>query len=103
MQEMVAKVDDSGQLVCPYCHETYLHQDKIRVYNRLTGEDSSGLVVTIQGLLEPVVAWVHKARMTGRRQSLEIEFECEHCEPRPLPLTLVIYQHKGNTRLHWRG
>ncbi len=116
-------------LVCPVCNESYLHQRTVKVQNR--AEDShTGSVYTIQ----PSGKLYHStdtSKSPLRRQSMQIEFECEHCHASgefneeefghfdeeedpymrvsrlenqrepPPPFVLQIIQHKGSTYFEW--
>lgn len=93
---MRAEIND-GQLVCPFCKDTYLHQGRVTVLNRVR-EDGPGFETIVKGPLSST-SFVEAKDMPGRRESLQIEFECEMC--RDKKLTLQILQHKGSTYLDW--
>ena len=85
--------DDFGaDLVCPACGSTYLHHERVEVFERNEGE-RSGLHVAVGGG-RALVDTALEGNPSGRRHGLNIHFWCEECEARPM---LIIAQHKGNT------
>jgi hypothetical protein len=87
-------------LLCPRCHDTtsYLHHGAVRVYERR--EDSPTAIRTTVADEELYRDLACPDVGTGRRHSLEIAFTCEQCD---LDAWLVVYQHKGQTFITWRG
>lgn len=86
-------------LCCPVCGESYLHQRSVAVGFR-EKEDGRGMmtVVSDQGtsLVRPVPG------LPGRRDCLEIAFECENCGSDKRHY-LQVMQHKGQTLIEWVG
>ena len=99
-------LDDGDILCCPSCREANLHQGNILAYQR-HHEDGTGRKTHVPSSGDvPLHSLVDDSDIPGRRDSLEIEFSCEHChgEEKPSnPYVLVIRQHKGTTYIHWRG
>jgi hypothetical protein len=71
----------------------------VRVFVR-NREDGPGHVVEVQGCsgIPSVTPLAAGEIPWGRRNCLEIDFWCETCGD---ALTLVVFQHKGNTFTHW--
>jgi coenzyme F420-reducing hydrogenase gamma subunit len=83
---------DSGELLCPACRDTYLHHDKIEIFERK--EDATqGLHVTTTGKNVKVDTSMEGCP-SSRRDGITIRFWCENCHEISM-LTLV--QHKGQT------
>ncbi|MCC6596912.1 MAG: hypothetical protein IT477_10430 [Rhodanobacteraceae bacterium] len=88
---MLPEFDDGEVLLCPGCHETYLHQEKIEVFD--CPEDQVGIRVVVENQTVLTDKKVDH-NPSQRRQGLLIHFSCEHCSHRP---TMAIWQHKGQT------
>jgi len=88
-----------GVLRCPSCKESYLHHERVVVWAR--GEDADGVRIEVEpsGAAGVTPTQAKDFPKDWRRQSLTIEFCCEHCKAKPV---LEIAQHKGNTRVGWR-
>lgn len=90
--------DDYGigwVLLCPCCHYTYLHHEKVEVFERYEDTESgrpSGLHVTIDGGVK--IDRDVTENPSSRRDGLKIFFWCEGCGAKPV---LTLLQHKGNT------
>lgn len=87
-------------LVCPHCHNDWLHHFDVKVFWR-EGEDSkNGLVVeTRPGHLKTdSTGNCQRRNPSPRRDGLTIDFACENCTSL---VTLSIYQHKGQTFSEW--
>lgn len=84
-------------LICPSCEGENLHQHSATTYWR--AEDGDALK-TLSSVAGSVTRIQESSKVTGRRDSLDIEFHCEHCPSMP---TLRIHQHKGQTFLTWIG
>lgn len=110
-----AVVDEDGQLYCPSCGDTYLHQRNTTIFQR--GEDGDITTViaqngnTVQATDFPNA---DTCNPSWRRHGMIIEFECEQCHgdgwdpktethipSKEPPHRLAILQHKGNTFVEW--
>jgi|SRR6516165_11221631 len=89
------------ELMCPACHGTNLHHNRVIVFSRVEDEAQilrtevySGrgavLVKRDEGIDNP----------SNRRDGIAIGFYCEDCPATP---ELTIKQHKGVTFIQWRG
>lgn len=84
---------DSGLgavLLCPQCGSTYLHHDKVEVFER--GEDKGGLHIKVTDEVE--INRDLRGNPSNRRHGLKVYFHCENCNAIPV---LSIAQHKGST------
>jgi hypothetical protein len=85
-------LEGCGTLKCPNCESSYLHQDRVEVFDRLD-DRAYGVHVVVDGQKATV-----DAEMTGNpsadRQGLTIRFWCEECDAKPV---LIIAQHEGRT------
>lgn len=92
---------DAEHLGCPRCYEQHgdygnLHQTSI--LSRLRdGEDGPSTSVEHQRSGARVFR-EEAAVLPGRRDSLDVHFECESCGD---GLVLQIRQHKGSTLIEW--
>jgi hypothetical protein len=96
-----------GQLLCPYCGNSYLHHIEVRVYDRGEDDDLTDVTRVKDGL-----AATHREPSLGcdnpssRRDGVEILFWCEDCydpdKGNDSRVFLTIAQHKGNTVMGWR-
>ena len=84
-----------GGLMCPHCQSEYMHQVEARVLWR--GEDGDGTCHT-SSYTKEAKETVRSEDIPGRRDFMEIDFDCEVCSERP---TLYIQQHKGQTYMGW--
>lgn len=82
-------------LTCPECKDTYMHQADVRVINRK--EDCDGVATHIDGRNLVTQADVPAEEIVGRRDTIEIDYDCEHCGRH----TLQLHQHKGNSLIKW--
>lgn len=96
---------DLSKLICPACRNTYLHQGSVRILNRFH-EDGEGILTSVPE--DPTnpgsrQLMADKGIRHGRRDYIEIDFECETCDAstEAYSLSLVISQHKGETFLRW--
>jgi hypothetical protein len=94
--------DQDDALACPRCGDSYLHHERITVYQREHGkEDARHLIKTTVGdgvSIETVRAEGSRCP-SARRDGLLISFWCEGCNARP---ELTIEQHSGQTFFRWR-
>lgn len=88
---------NQGELLCPTCQESGLHQEKIITIFR-DMEDKDG-TKTISQNGDVSVSRVTSSNIPGRRDFATIEFTCEFC---PGVKRLHIMQHKGSTQIHWK-
>ena len=97
---------DEALLLCPRCGQGYLHHGRVRVLERLYGEDGDGIAVAVRHLkvrMQPL----EESELPGRRNAVEISFSCENCSEvldgfaQAEDLVLQILQHKGNTFVSW--
>lgn len=97
-----ARIED-GQLVCPLCGGTYLHQGRVEVFERPEEDAQTGTHIAVTGHTTTVT---HNAPMTAnpssRRHGMLIAFDCENCTTGTSPFVLAIVQHKGNTYTFWQ-
>ncbi len=87
-----------ADLVCPACGGTYLHHERVEVFER-NEDERSGLHVAVadgQALVDTAL----EGNPSGRRHGLSIHFWCEACAAKPV---LTIAQHKGNTLVDFRS
>jgi len=87
---------DSSLLACPNCGQEYLHQKEVRATWRT--EDADGTTYT-SSYRKHSIESVKSEAITGRRDALEIHFECECCDGVKI---LEIHQHKGFTIMGWK-
>lgn len=80
---------------CPECNDDYLHQGDVRVINR--HEDSDGVATHISTDNHIVQAHVDSEDIVGRRDTIEIDYDCENCGLH----TLQLHQHKGRSLIKW--
>lgn len=83
------------ELTCPECKETYMHQADVRVINRK--EDCDGVVTHINHDNHIMQADVPAEEIVGRRDTIEIDYDCEYCGRH----TLQLHQHKGSSLIKW--
>ncbi len=88
------KSEFSAELKCPHCDGTFLHHEKIEIFERK--EDSkTGLHITVnKGEVKADTSL--SGNPSQRRNSLLIYFTCENCSETS---TLSLIQHKGNTHM----
>lgn len=83
-------------LKCPACGNTYLHHERVDVFER-SEDAATGLHVTIEGGRA-----VTDTNLTGnpsmRRHGFKVHFSCETCPAKPV---LSFSQHKGNTEVNF--
>jgi hypothetical protein len=82
-------------LLCPNCGDTYLHHDKVEVFNRLQEDEESGLHVLVQNQNHASDSSMEE-NPSSRRDGLFVRFWCENCDAIS---KLTIRQHKGITFL----
>jgi hypothetical protein len=100
-------------LFCPKCNNANLHHGAIKTISRFC-EDSDGIESTHDSQNNTVLTRpISKENIPYRRDSLTIEFWCEHCTTAVTDVygntrhvsdikhTLSIYQHKGSTFMEW--
>ena len=89
-----------SSLECPCCHESYLHQSIVEVYNRREDDEQVRCTIVDSGNVHSQ-ALPNSAsnNPSSRRQGLIIHFECEHCGDTDLQLRIA--QHKGYTFMDW--
>ena len=97
-----------SMIVCPHCGNDYMHQGRVRIYERDSEDSVTGLYVDTARML-----FIDKHDMaqnpSRRRQGIRVDFECECCsyfsgDNKDQPSTifeLCIIQNKGNTYLFW--
>lgn len=93
-------------LDCPHCRSTYLHHDRVEVFER--PEDAAkGMHVTVEshdqirdrpGFPRLTVDDDLARNPSSRRRGVRIEFWCENCHKRS---ALLICQHKGETDIEF--
>lgn len=84
--------DDDILLKCPLCDSTYLHHERVEVFNR-EEDDVTGLHTNI--LLDNVSVDNNlDGNPSKRRNGLKIYFWCEGCSENS---AMSIVQHKGST------
>lgn len=89
-----------SSLECPCCHESYLHQSIVEVYNRQEDDEQVRCTIVDSGNVHSqTLANSASNNPSSRRQGLIIHFECEWCQD--VDLKLCVSQHKGNTLMHW--
>jgi hypothetical protein len=94
-----AFVTDEAFLRTPCCQDFYLHQGAVHVLvRRGAREDGSARVASISQNGDVEHTLLPPDNVPGRRQMVEIEFECEMCNANP---RLRIQQHKGHTKVYW--
>ncbi len=104
-----SNTNSEGDMVCcPSCQEPLLHQNEVEVFDR--DEDArEGQHVHITNRDAPMnestpTQVTVDTKLVGnpsiRRQGIAITLWCESCQGRS---TLLIYQHKGCTYMHWKG
>ena len=94
-KHQVTFCSDSDSLECPYCGMHQMHQKEARVLWR--DEDGDGTCHT-SSYTKEAKETVRSEDVPGRRDFMEIDFECEGCDN---DLTLYIQQHKGYTYMGW--
>ena len=90
--ELDNRHNDYFALLCPNCGDSWLHHEKVDVFERKEDEEK-GLHVTIKGS-EYFVDDDLTGNPSSRRNGLKVGFYCEMCDAIS---TLSISQHKGNT------
>ncbi len=86
-----------GELICPSCKSSYLHHDKVEVFE--CGEDASyGIHVTVENTKVTLDTSL-EGNPSARRHGLKIYFWCEGCAAKPI---LTLQQHKGNTYVNFK-
>lgn len=83
-------------LKCPDCKESYLHQGKVEVFNRIE-DDTHGTHCVVERD-EVIVDRDISGNPSSRRQGILISFYCEVCEK---VRKLSIVQHKGIALIKW--
>lgn len=89
-------LDDDRIVLCPCCGGTYLHHDKVEVYQRATEDASEGLAVHLDG--DILVRTSMETNPSRRRDGMRVRFWCEGCDETP---SLILVQHKGQTFWGW--
>lgn len=89
----VYRTEGENRLDCPFCGQTYLHQDSIVEYNR---RDEDGF--TRISAMNIETAGGIPENPSPRRDAVSIHFWCENCDNKP---KLNIIQHKGQTFVSW--
>ena len=85
-------------VICPSCGGTYIHHDRIEVFDR--SEDSNtGLHVTVAAG-KATTDTSQNENPSLRRDGISIHFWCENCDAKPV---LNIVQHKGQTMIDFLG
>lgn len=93
--EFVAiKVGSYGQLLCPFCGETYTHHYRTTMYQTDGSDTGEGIVE--QWSVGEFVDGAERNELTpsSRRDAVGIRFYCENC---PELFEMCIAQHKGQT------
>ncbi len=81
-----------GKLKCPSCGSSYLHHEKVEIFERGEDEEKGLHVVVENGVVKTDTNM--SGNPSARRHGLKIYFSCEECKTKPV---LSISQHKGNT------
>lgn len=89
-------IDEDSILVCPSCNDTYLHQERIEVFDR--SEDAQDGLHIVVDQMEVKIDPSLTRNPSPRRHGLTVYFLCEHCQETTIKLD--IYQHKGRTFLN---
>lgn len=99
-------------LLCPCCGNEYLHQEDVHIWDHGEDSETCNYVEMVDGkgrAFGEVPVTAVPGNPSPRRSGLCITFTCEGCHPpehqhpsqkRP-PFALDIYQHKGQTIVHW--
>jgi hypothetical protein len=91
------KINENGELLCPKCHEGYLHQREVYVYFR--EEEDSVLGTSVNVTKEAVYTTRHQTgNPSTRRDGFTATFMCELCHGY---VKLCFAQHKGHTNVYW--
>ena len=105
MIEQDFKIDGpNGSFIGP-CGDN-IHQRAVRVCWRDKEDSETGLYASTahwradQKEPQALTRGLRSGDAFGRRDSLEIDFECEQCNGIH---TLMIYQHKGQTLSFWKS
>lgn len=88
--------DTGAKMQCPHCKETYLHHDKVEIFERLEDQDN-GIHAIVEGGILSIDSNLEE-NPSARRHGLIINFWCECCKGKS---TLTISQHKGNTLVNF--
>lgn len=88
---------EDGLLCCAGCGGTYLHHDRIEVFNRSKEDALTGVRVRVAGLRVATGPDAHKGNPSSRRDGVAIRFWCEQC---PALTDLLVAQHKGQTEIY---
>jgi len=89
-------VEGAGaELKCPSCGSSFLHHEKVEVFDR-EDDGKDGLRVGISGGKVSVDMDLD-GNPSRRRNGLCISFWCENCDVKPV---MEIVQHKGNTLIN---
>ena len=107
--ELVELHQGATSLRCPQCGGEFLHHGRLTVFHRI--EDDEMITQTVVTGPTATVEAVPNSRTpnpSSRRDSIEIEFQCELCHWEKNSdfanqrMFLQIAQHKGKTLLEWR-
>ena len=86
-----------GLLECPNCGDHYLHQMDVAVFKRKEDEQyGSTTFISHDGSVKQTN--LLDGNPSPRRDGMAIKFVCELCDAN---LDLVIFQHKGLTKIEW--
>ena len=85
-------------LLCPNCNDSYLHHNKIEIFEHKKKNKEEGFHFTFVsrhnfGLNSNVKKWPFE-----RESGIAIHFWCENCDELPI---LNIYPHAGSTYMCW--
>jgi predicted nucleic-acid-binding Zn-ribbon protein len=103
-QPVPAKLDSDGQLLCPRCDFTGLHQSDVEIFNREEDSEHGLHVGVYKNSMFTDVLMIDNP--SPRRQGMFIKFWCESCgydqyNKKVVDNKLAIYQHKGTTYMEW--
>jgi uncharacterized C2H2 Zn-finger protein len=95
-------VDNDGELECPVCSSTFMHQMAAETYFRNT-EDSLSGVLTVSAARAAVADndASLESNPSPRRDGIRILFKCENCHPVVGSHSMTVVQHKGHTIIGW--
>jgi hypothetical protein len=83
-------------LCCAWCHEDYLHHQRIDYFEPHQEDSKNGLHVILTTGDAPIIDTSMEGNRSQRRGSIVVTFDCEMCNK---ITELVIIQHKGNSYL----
>ena len=87
---------DDHIVCCPACNGTYLHHERVEVYERTMEDSDDGLAVYVEGDIQ--VRTSMATNPSRRRDGVRFRMWCENCGAQPW---LNLLQHKGQTLLAW--